>query len=107
MVDNSVVKVDLLLIWLILERNAWEVLLSFNVNSIIIAVLKIWTVGKSLYVGQKLKFYRVKEGLSKGFFAMKKISFSSYYTVTHQDQRTAYEWRVWLCVTTKNTARTS
>lgn len=30
---------------------------------------------------------------------MKMLSFSIYYTVTHQ--RTAYEWRVWLCVTTK------
>lgn len=34
--------------------------------------LKIWTVGKSLNVGQKLKFYRVKEGLSKGFFCNEK-----------------------------------
>lgn len=52
-------------------------------------VLKLWTVGKSLYVGQQLKFYRVIQGLSKGLFCNEKAELSIYYTVTHQ--RTAYE----------------
>lgn len=38
-------------------------------------VLKIWTVGKSLFVGQQLKFYRVEKGLSKGFFCNEKAEF--------------------------------